>query len=154
MEIDRENILDELGKYFNVKELVCDHTYSKFAEKSWQFLDTYVLAWLLLMRTEILKAPMFINGGKYTQRGLRCNMCDIVKGKKNTYLGGHVLGKAFDVTVTGMTAEEARNKIKAFAKDHPEKCPCKLRLEDGVSWLHFDVIPQFGIKDIVYSFKA
>jgi len=153
-EIDRNDVIAGLSEFFDIKELVCGHTYKKFGVNSWQFLDAYALAWLLLMRTEILNAPMFINGGSYSQRGLRCNMCDIVKGKTATYLGGHVLGKAFDVTVKGMTAEEARKKIKAFANDHPEKCPSPLRLEGGVSWLHFDVIPQWNVTQLVYEFKA
>ena len=153
-EVDRNEVIAGLSKYFNIQELVCPHTYERFGEASWQFLNTYMLAWLLLMRTEICKAPMYINTKSQTQRGLRCIMCDIVKNKKAVYLSGHVLAEADDATVQGLTAEEARQKIKDYAKDHPEKCPCPLRLEKGVTWLHFDVMQQWGVKEMVYEFKA
>lgn len=75
-------------------------------------------------------------------------MCEMVKGKKNVYLSAHVLGKAGDFTVRGMTALEARELIKK----HADLLPCKIRLEGGVSWLHFDVLPQYGITQKVYEF--
>ena len=93
-EVDRNEVIAGLSKYFNIQELVCPHTYERFGEASWQFLNTYMLAWLLLMRTEIFKAPMYINTKSQTQRGLRCIMCDIVKNKKAVYLSGHVLAEA------------------------------------------------------------
>lgn len=147
---ERNAIIEALGKYFHVKELVCPHTYAKFGEKSWQFLDTDLLYCILLIRETILCRPMYVNGKKYTQRGLRCNMCEIVKGKTDVYLSGHVLGKAIDFTVSGMTAEEARKRIKQYAPAFP----CNIRLEKGVSWIHMDVIPQYGITDKVYEFNA
>ena len=61
-----------------------------------------------------------------------------------------MLGKAADFTVKGMTAEEARRRIKANA----HLLPHPLRMEAGVSWLHVDVLPQYGINTKVYEFKA
>ena len=32
--------------------------------------------------------------------------------------------------------------------------PCPIRMEAGVNWLHFDVLPQYGVTQKVYEFKA
>ena len=146
----REDIIRELSKFFNIKELVCDHTYAKWNERSWQFLDTDFLHALLIIRRDILKVSMTCNFKGYMQRGLRCNMCELVKTKKVNYLSAHVLGKAGDFTCKGMTAAQARSVIMA----HQDLLPCNIRLEDDVTWLHMDVLPQYGIEDKVYLFKA
>jgi len=148
--MDREEILVGIKRYFDVDELVCDHTFQKWGEKSWQFLDTDYLHCLLIIRRDILKRPMWCNGRFKHQRGLRCNRCDMVKTKKEVYLSGHVLGKAGDFDITGMTAEQARQAIK----DNADLLPCPIRIEKGVSWLHFDVIPQYNITQKVYEFSA
>lgn len=147
--MNREDIVKELHKYFQISELVCEHTHSKWGERSWQFLDTDYLYALLVIRRDILQLPMTCNHSGANQRGLRCNMCELVKGKNRNYLSSHILGKAGDFTVKGMTAQQARDRIKANA----HLLPCNIRMEDKVNWLHFDVLPQFGITDKVYLFK-
>ena len=144
----RETVIRELHKFFQISELVCDHTHSKWGERAWQFLDTAFLESLLVIRRDILQVPMTCNSSAAHQRGLRCNRCELVKGKSNVYLSSHILGKAGDFTVTGMTAEQARQRIMANAS----LLPCNIRLEGGVNWLHIDVLPQFGITDKVYIF--
>lgn len=134
----RAEILTAIKPYFDIQELVCDHTYAKWKEQSWQFLDTDYLHALLVIRRDIIKLPMWCNGSMKKQRGLRCNRCDMVRTKPGVYLSAHILGKAGDFTITGMTAEQARQKIKANAN----LLPCQVRLEKGVSWLHFDVRPD------------
>lgn len=146
----REEIINEIKKYFKASELVCDHTFRKWGESSWQFLDTDYLHCLLVIRRDILGVSMTCNSTTQSQRGLRCNMCQLVNSKKVVYLSSHVLGKAGDFTVKGMTAEAARKKIK----ENSSKLPCNVRVEEGVSWLHFDVLPQYGITARVYGFKA
>jgi hypothetical protein len=74
----------------------------------------------------------------------------MVKDKANAYLSAHVLGKGGDFTIHGMTAEAARQRIKML----PAAFPCQVRVEGGVNWLHFDVIPQHGVKQKVYEFRA
>lgn len=145
----RSEIIKELHKYFQISELVCEHTHSKWGERAWQFLDTDYLHVLLVLRRDILQVPMTCNHDGANQRGLRCNMCEIVKEKDRNYLSSHVLGKAGDFTCKGLTAQQARERIKANA----HLLPCNIRLEDKVSWLHFDVLPQFGMTDKVYFFK-
>ena len=136
-------------KYFQVSELVCEHTHSRWGERSWQFLDTDYLHALLIIRRDILQLPMTCNYSGANQRGLRCNMCELVKEKEKNYLSSHILGKAGDFSVKGLTAQEARERIKNNAR----LLPCNIRLEDKVTWLHFDVLPQFGITEKVYLFK-
>ena len=151
--MNREEIIEELKRFFNIKELVCNHTYAKWGEKSWQFLDTDFLHCLLVIRRDILKVSMTCNFSSSTQRGLRCNCCQLVQSKSKlgqTYLSAHILGKAGDFTPKGMTAAQARLVIK----QHGDILPHPIRMEDGVSWLHFDVLPQYGVKDKVYIFKA
>ena len=145
----RDEIIRQLHNYFQVRELVCNHTYSKWGERSWQFLDTDFLACLLIIRRDILKVPMICNTKTSTQRGLRCNRCDLVKEKSKVYLSSHILGKAGDFTCTGMTAQKARSLIREKAN----LLPCNIRLEDGVTWLHFDVLTQYGITQKVYGFS-
>ena len=150
MKIDRDSIIRELHNYFQIRELVCEHTHSEWGERAWQFLDTDYLACLLVIRRDILQAPMTCNHDKATQRGLRCNLCQIVKDKDKLYLSSHVLGKAGDFTIKGLTAQEARSRIR----DNAHLLPCPIRLEGGVNWLHFDVLPQYGLDMKVYEFTS
>lgn len=148
--MNREDILKAIRPYFDIDELVCDHTFKKWGEKAWQFLDTDYLHCLLIIRRDIIKRPMWCNGSQKKQRGLRCNRCDMVKGKTSVYLSAHVLGKAGDFTITGLSAENARAQIK----QNSHLLPCNIRMEKDVAWLHFDVLPQFGINQKVYEFNG
>lgn len=133
--MERNQIISELKKYFNIKELVCNHTYNKFGEASWQFLDTKLLHTLLVLRTEIFNTPMVVNYGKSYQRGLRCNMCELVKSKSKIYLSAHILGKAVDVSMKTITGAQARELVKKYQ----DKLPYPVRIEKDVNWLHIDV---------------
>ena len=146
----RQEILTAIRPFFNIDELVCDHTYAKWGEKAWQFLDTDYLHALLIVRRDIIKRPMWCNGSQKKQRGLRCNRCQMVREKSGVYLSAHCLGKAGDFSISGMTAEQARQAIKANA----HLLPCNVRLEKGVSWLHMDTLPMYGVTQKVYEFTA
>ncbi len=142
--------------YFSVKELVCKHVYERYGEKAAMFLDDKLIETLNVIREQILCAPMTVNnwhaGGNFTQRGLRCNICELVKNKTDAgrlYLSAHMLGKAVDCNADGMTAQEARRLII----EKQELLPYPIRLEDGVSWLHIDLYDN-GKKEKVYLFKA
>lgn len=145
---DRNAIIKALEPYFHIKELVCPHVYEKWGTKAWQFLDTNLLHCLLILRVTVIARPMYVNGKTYTQRGLRCNMCDLVKSKNTPYLSAHVLGKAVDFTIGGLTAEQGRRLIIQNAS----LFPCQIRLEKGTSWVHMDVISQYGVNAKVYEF--
>lgn len=150
MKSNRDDIIRELRRFFQVSELVCEHTHSKWGERSWQFLDTAFLHNLLVIRRDILQVPMTCNHDGANQRGLRCNRCELVKSKTSVYLSSHILGKAGDFTVQGMTAQEARSRIR----NNAHLLPYPLRMESGVNWLHFDTMPQYGVTQKVYEFNA
>lgn len=148
--MSREEIIAQVRKFFDVDELVCDHTFAKWGERSWQFLDTDFLHCLLIIRRDILGKPMYANGRFAHQKGLRCNRCQLVREKNTVYLSSHVLGKAGDFTITGMTAEQARQLIRQNAA----LLPCRIRMENGVSWLHFDTLSTYGTNDKITLFNA
>ena len=129
-------------KYFKIQELVCKHVYEKWGDKAWQFLDEKLLANLEWIR-ERLGKPIVINnwaqGGQFSQRGLRCNTCQLVIEKtdlRKVYLSQHIFGKAVDFDVVGMTAEDVRRWIMA----HSSELPYPIRMEDGVNWVHMDTM--------------
>lgn len=93
---------------------------------------------------------MMCNFNGMHQRGLRCNICPLVADKHTVYLSSHILGKAGDFTVDGMTAGEAREKIKKQA----HLLPYAIRMEKDVSWLHIDVLPQYGLEQKIYEFRG
>ncbi len=136
--MNRSEIITEVQKFFTIKELVCKHCLAEFGDRSWQFLQTELLHNLLIIRRDILKVPFVINEGEHTQRGLRCNLCEIVQQKTKAnqiYLSAHVNGAGLDPTPQGMTAEQGRQLIRI----NQHLLPYPIRLEKNVSWIHFDV---------------
>lgn len=146
---------NDILRYFDPRELTCPHVYGRFGGKSMEFLDRAVLDNLMFVR-EGLGRPINVNswhrGGQYSQRGFRCVCCPLVRSKAaagTPYVSAHILGKAVDFTVDGMTAEEARRWIRANADALPHPC----RLEDGVSWVHMDTRTD-GSAGRVVTFKG
>lgn len=140
--MSRNDIIKELKKYFDIRELVCPHTYKAFGDKSWQFLDSVYLEALLILRRDVLKTGMIINnwhtGGQFSQRGFRCNICDLCKSKtlKNQiYLTSHANGAGCDSNTKLYAAEQMRDLVKTNA----HLFPMKVRVEKDVTWLHFDI---------------
>ena len=132
-------------KYFDIKELVCPHVYEIWGENAWQFLDDRMLENLEWIREKIGK-PIVVNnwakGGQYSQRGLRCCVCELVKQKAANgvpYLSDHVLARGVDLNVVGMTAQEVRDWLEA----NKEELPHNVRIEKDVNWLHI-AIAYFG----------
>lgn len=145
----RQEIIEKIKPYFKISELVCDHVYRTFGDKAWQFLSTNLLHTILILRTEIFKTPMMINGGAFGQRGLRCNLCQLVKDKtisNRIYVSAHMLGEAIDFDVKGYTAEQARKKIH----DNIHLLPHNIRLEKDVNWVHIDM---YDTNNKIYQFK-
>lgn len=135
--------LEKVKKYFTIQEFVSKDVYDKYKEDAWQFICPMLLETLLIIRKELGK-PMTINnwhkGGQFSQRGLRHNQSPLVKGKSAMYLSAHLMGKAVDFDVQGMSAVEVRN----WLSNNSSILPCKIRLEnlmDGkpISWVHLDV---------------
>lgn len=144
--LSKANIIAALKPYFSVKELVCPHTYARFGENSWQFLQTPLLHTLLILRTEILKVELHCNnwykvGGKLSQRGLRCNLCEEVKKYTDinrTYISAHIQGLAVDLTSPKMQAQQMRDEIMAHADLLPYPVRIEQNEDDKPTWLHID----------------
>lgn len=131
--------------YFKIKELVCEHVYERHGENAWAFFDPRLIAVLLFIRTNLGK-PMTINnwatGGNFSQRGLRCNLCELVKKKTSLYVSAHMEGMAADFDVRGMTAEQ----VRTWLYNNRERIPYPIRLEKDTSWVHIDVRTTSTIK--------
>ena len=150
----RDEVLKELKKYFKIQELVDEPTYKKWKDNAWNFFSTDLLETLLVLRRDILQVPLVINDwsfkGSHQNRGLRSNLSYLVKDKTDKgvlYLSQHCMGKAIDAVSSKMTAEKMRNLILK----NQNLLPCNIRVEGGVSWLHFDIM-DMGVK--VYIFKS
>ena len=127
-------------QYFWLTELVCPTVYHKFGDKAWMFIDEKAIVTLDWIRRTLDK-PITVNnwwdGGEYDQRGLRCNLCSVVKSKtsKNeVYLSAHILGRAFDFDVDNMDADE----VRVWLALNKSKLPYNIRLEKDVGWVHLD----------------
>lgn len=148
--MERASLLFEVKKFFALSELVCPHVLKRDGDKAWRYIHTDLLRVLLWLRVELLQVPLVCNTNTLTQRGFRCNCCELVKSKteKGTlYVSPHTLGMGVDLSSQWMTAEEMREKIK----ENAIFAPCNVRIESDVNWLHIDVLPQ---DKRVYEFKA
>jgi hypothetical protein len=127
-------------QYFKLYELVCPHVYHKFGETAWNFLDDKAVITMDWIRRTLGKSITINNwkdGGDFDERGLRCIQCSLVKTKcikGLVYVSPHILGRAYDFDVAGLTAGEVRVWL-AYNKD---KIPYPIRLEDDVNWVHMD----------------
>lgn len=147
--------MNTIKQYFDIRELVCRHVYNKHKENAWDFFDPRLLETMLWIRENIGR-PIYVNNwdsnGQLTQRGLRCNLCSLVRSKTNAqtlYLTAHSQGMGVDFDVKGMTAEQVRQWIKA----NENKLPHPIRLEKDVTWVHLDVRTD-GSKGKIVMFKG
>ena len=143
----RTELIAEVQQFFTLKELVCRHTYERYPTTAWRFLDYDALYTLLVLRRDVLQVPLICNSGEHTQRGLRCNMCPIVREKTRPYLSGHIMGKAFDLVSPAMTAARMRSLIAL----HYDLIPVPIRIEAGVDWLHFDTLSDGRDKVVLFD---
>ena len=152
--MNRDQILAEIKQYFDIEELVCNHVLERWGEDAWQFLDTTFLENLLILRRDVIQRPMFCNNHKRKvyQRGLRCNLCELVKEKDRPYLSAHVLGKAGDFSIEGITGTKEMERMRQRVRSLVPVFTTPIRMEKDVSWLHFDVMPNpYGMK--LYEFS-
>jgi hypothetical protein len=123
--------------YFALNELVCPDVLHAYGETAWMFFDSRILITLESIRQR-LNRPIHVNnwhdGGQFTQRGFRCNLCDLVKNAKGIYVSAHCTGQAVDFDVDGMVAEE----IRQYLIKNKTLWPYPIRLEKNVSWVHLD----------------
>ena len=151
----RNQLINKLKNNFDIRELVCQHCYNKFKDNAWQFLSTELLSTLYTLIYVIFNKPITINNwhcnGSLSQRGLRCNICQMVKGKTDIYMSAHCLGNAIDFNVQGVDVEECKNKIR----ENEDKFEYPIRLESNTTtWIHCDTYQPIGSTDKLVEFKG
>ena len=118
-------------KHFIVQELVPPEVYESFGDRSWLVLDTRAVITLDQLREHF--GPCHVNdwhrNGNLKNRGFRPSDCTV-----GAHYSQHRFGRAFDCTFN-VSAEVARQYIL----ENRDKFPFLCRLEDEVSWLHFDL---------------
>jgi len=145
--------MNDITIFFDLEELVCKHVLNKYGQTAWSFFDERLLETMYWVRVKLNK-PMYGNnyqiGGVHDERGLRCNICDLVKEKSLhniVYQSAHVRAQAFDFDVQGMVAEEVRQWLVKNAG----RLPYPIRLESGVSWVHLDVANNTNQKVVLFN---
>lgn len=125
-------------KYFKAYELVDFHTFDKFGEDSVAFFRPEILIALDTIREKTtLKCTVnnWKQGGPFKWRGLRT--VDSLTGASYSM---HRFGGAFDLDIDGLTADEAREWLRANRPKYPE-LQAITRIEIGVNWCHIDCKP-------------
>lgn len=151
----RYDAIEQLKKYFSIKELVAPEIYKRDGELAWRYLRTELIETLLIIRRDILKVPMIINNTSRTESGLRSNLSSEVVKKteeKKLYITAHALGAAFDAVFTaksGMTPDKARQLII----QNKNLFIYPIRVEKNVKWLHVDVYDN-GTGEMVTEFNG
>ena len=133
-------VYEEIKQYFDIEELVCPHILEVHGKTAWRLFDSRLLEVILWLRRKVNK-PIYVNWHDrgITQRGIRCNLCQIVKDKSAKsilYVSAHPLAAGVDLEIEGMLAEESRNWIEK----NKYGLPYPIRLERNVSWVHLDVL--------------
>ena len=153
--MSRNELITKLKTNFDIRELVCPHCYNKFKENAWQFISTELLSVLYTLRYVIFNKPIIVNTyhkeGRFSQRGLRCNKCNLVKNKTDIYLSAHCLGKALDFSVDGVTSEDTRNTIIQNINEF--EYPIRLE-KDTDGWVHIDVYQPIGSEASLIEFNG
>ena len=142
--------------YFDIQELVCKDVYVRFGERAWAFFDERLL-WTLLFIRQAINKPIYVNnwqiGGNLKERGLRCNLCNIVDSKTAShipYISPHVQGQAVDFNVTGMTSEQ----VQQWLRNNKHLLPYPIRMELNTStWTHIDMRNDSKTEKLI-TFKA
>ena len=136
-------------KYFKLEELVDRETFETQGEKAWSLFNPIALIALDNLR-EYFGVSIMINnwakGGTMQWRGYRSPQCPI-----GAVHSQHRKGNAFDCSISKHDAGMARAIILAYQEN--ELLRNITRLEDKVSWVHFDCAPLPEGKKRIYLFQ-
>jgi hypothetical protein len=119
-------------KHFGIKELVSPAVFSELGERAWEIcFDDRLLITIDAIR-DYFDLPCFINnwewGGIRKFSGFREALCPI-----GASYSQHRFGRAADMVVEGMVAEEVR---QAIIKNRKAYFPYITEMELDVDWLH------------------
>lgn len=134
---------EQIKRYFDIEEVVCPHVCNNPSLRAlaWDFFDPRLIETMYVIRENLGKAIHVNNwatGGSLSQRGLRCNVCALVREKtmlEKPYISTHLQGTGIDFDVKGMSAQQVRDWIVG----NQDILPYPIRLEDKVTWVHLDV---------------
>lgn len=127
-------------KHFKGYELLPPREHKHWGDKGMAlFMDVRVLITADQIR-EFFGSTVLFNtwywGGSSRYRGYRPDRYYDQQGQSSYKSGSqHRFGRAGDCKIVGVTATEARDIIM----NHQDQFPWIRRLEDDVSWVHFDV---------------
>jgi hypothetical protein len=132
-------------KYFTIKEFVPKDAHAQFGENSYILMDDRILQSTEQLRI-LLNKPIicnnWFNGGTLQNRGFR------KADYKCAEFSQHKFGRAVDLTIVGMEAEEVRQ----FILKNQDKFPFIRAMEDKVSWVHIDC--RYTLQNGIFLFGA
>lgn len=157
--------MNYIPKYFTPEELfpkqvIQNHTLNgKIKSSIWRLIDSRV-AWTADQLRKLF-GPLTVNdykfGGPNQYRGLRpaqelidwehYNQTGELKTIFSSFTSQHCFGRALDMVSKSVSAEEIRVDIKKNPRTEYQHITA---IEDGVSWLHFDVRNNGGYKGILF----
>lgn len=130
-------------KHFKIEELVPENLFREYEKinrvsRLWMVFDVRALMTLDALRERY--GQMTVNdwlwGGSRNYRGFRPPGCDV-----GADLSQHRFGRGFDDDFKDYEAEEVRVSISAMGRTQRVRAGLGYirRIENGVSWLHFDL---------------
>jgi len=129
----------KVSNNFYLQEFVDEGTYKQWGDSSIWFVDPRIITLAQFIR-ERLGKPCTINnwhgGGKFQYSGFRPPKCTV-----GATLSQHRFGRAIDLKVKGMTADQTREDIMDSWKIY-HKATALTTIEDGAyapSWCHIDI---------------
>lgn len=136
------------SKHFRIEELVPKELFDLLHEDTlWAIFDDDLIIALDTIKEKFSNGTMTVNNwlwnGNRSQSGIRTK-----ESKYYSPTSQHSKGCAIDCVFSEYNAEEVRKYIV----ENREEFPTITRLEDKVSWLHFDTKPT-GQKEI-YLFNV
>ena len=139
-----------IPKYFKTQEFVDAESYYKYGDKALGEMDVRILKSADGIR-EYFNKPVTINnwawGGPREWSGIR-----LPHSPYYSKYSQHSYGRALDLLVQGVPAEEVRQEIL----HHPWNKAFKYitRMEDSVGWIHIDCKHHDKKHDGIYLFSA
>ena len=129
----------KVSSNFYLQEFIDPDTYKRFGESSIWFIDPRIITLAQFIRERLAK-PCTINnwngGGQYHYSGFRPPDCPI-----GATLSQHRFGRAIDLKVSGMEADEVRADIQShWDLYHKATALTTMEHEDfAPTWTHLDI---------------
>ena len=134
----------QTSKYFKLHELIDKNTFINLGDDGWNLVNYKLIETLDTLKEIFNKGTITINnykwGGNREWSGLRTKESKYYSKTSMHSLSDDGIGtdltfKAIDCVFSDYSAEEVREYIL----NNSSKFPYITRLEDNVSWLHFDI---------------